>query len=218
MPISPICHPPNRATQSSSGFTLIEVLVAISIAAGVISLLVPALLRQVAIGEESNRLKAVEAAVSSDLYRFSNYAKIWKQKAGGNLESDSNSIDATINLTKTSSYAQIANAIYDPPDIKCKEPFDSPNGLAASLLSDGLSQNPKVFGPTSQFAIGKETPILEDNDPAIKVLGSNVLRTVNAKGSKIIIFYRLENNAYGISFAQTSSILVEASSWCDQLS
>jgi hypothetical protein len=195
------------------------VLVAISIAAGVISLLVPALLRQVAIGEESNRLKAVEAAVSSDLYRFSNYAKIWKQKAGSSLKSDSiSSIEASKKLTKTSEYVQIANAIYDPPDVECKEPFDSPNGLAASLLSDGLSQNPKVFGPTSQFAIGKETPILEDNDPAIKVLGSNVLRTVNAKGSKIIIFYRLENNAYGISFAQTSSILVEASSWCDQLS
>ena len=196
------CYPPIKFfTPSSGGFTLIELMAAVSIAAGVISLLVPALLRQVAIAEESNRLTTVEAVVTSDLDKFSNYAKIWKLRSG--------SYPVSSALTMTSSYTLGGVSIYDPPRDKCNEPSNSSNGLAASLLNDGQSQ--------AQFTIGPESDILNTTDPAFKAIGGNVRRSINAKGNKILISYSLINNSYGLNFNRKALVYVEASAWCDHL-
>ena len=208
---SPSPHSPNHAPSESGGFTLIEVMVAISIAAGVISLVVPALLRQVAIGEESNRLTTVEAVVSSDIYRFSNYAKIWKLKTG--------SYPVTKLLTMTSSDPlPLGTLTYDPPVDECR------NGrLAISLLNDGSRQTPNIFKPAGQLTIGNtDTDILNPLDSAdrrmINIIGSNVLRSVDATGSKIRLFYQLPvSNTHGISFSREALVLVEAAAWCDRL-
>jgi hypothetical protein len=186
-------------------------MVAISIAAGVISLAVPALLRQVAIGEESNRLTTVEAVVSSDIYRFSNYAKIWKLKTG--------SYPVTKLLTMTSSDPlKLGTITYDPPVDECRD-----GRLAISLLNDGSRQTPNIFKPAGQLTTGNtDTEILDSLDLAdrrmINIIGSNVLRRVDAVGSKIRLFYQLPvNNTYGISFSREALVLVEAASWCDRL-
>jgi prepilin-type N-terminal cleavage/methylation domain-containing protein len=208
---SPSRHSPNHARSQSSGFTLIEVMVAISIAAGVISLLVPALLRQVAISEESNRLTTVEAVVSSDIYRFSNYAKIWKLKTG--------SYPVTKQLTMTSSVPrQLGTTTYDPPVDECRD-----GTLAISLLNDGSRQTPNIFKPAGQLTTGNsDAEILNPLDLAdrrmINTIGSNVLRRVDAVGSKIRLFYYLPtNNTYGINFSREALVLVEAAVWCDRL-
>jgi type II secretory pathway pseudopilin PulG len=114
-------------------------MVAVSIAAGVISLLVPALLRQVAIGEEANRLTAVEAVVSKDLDWFANYAKIWKLKSGS--YPDVGKSDLTKAVTKTATeYISGGAAIYEPNSNDCS------TGLAAPFLADakGLDSEPIV--------------------------------------------------------------------------
>jgi len=184
-------------------------MVAVSMAAGVISLLAPALLRQVAIGEEANRLTAVEAVVSSDLDRFKNYARIWKLKVG--------SYQVTDALTMTTTPYKLGGAnIYDPPSDKCNEPSNSSNGLAASLLNDGQSQNPKIFMPTTQFSIGSWVNIPVDMGG---VKGFNVERKVDAVGNKILISYRLlpASNPYRLNFSRNALVLVEAAAWCDRL-
>ena len=205
---SPGYSPAKAAAPHSGGFTLIEVMVAVSIAAGVISLLVPTLLRQVAIGEESNRLTVVEAVVSSDLDRFRYYAKIWKLQAGSYVAKKS--------LTMTPNEPRLeAAAIYDPPSDECNEPPDSTNGLAASLLRDGQSQNDKIFIPTTQFSTGSWVNIPFDTGG---VRGFDVERKVDAVGSKMLISYRLPaDNPYRLNFSRSALVLVEAAAWCDRL-
>jgi len=149
----------------------------------------------------------VEAVVSSDLYRFSNYAKIWKLKVG--------SYPVTSALTMTSYIIGRGALIYEPPLAECNTSSGSSNGLAASLLRDGQNQNPKIFMPTNQFGIGSDVEIQVSTGG---VSGVNVLRTIEAVGDKILISYRLpDNNAYGIGFSRKALVLVEAAAWCDRL-
>jgi len=205
----PNYHPHQIAAPNSDGFSLIELMAAVSIAAGVITLLVPALLRQVGIGEESNRLTAVESVVSSDLDRFKNYAKVWRLKAG--------SYPVTNVLTMATTPYTLGGAnIYDPPSDKCNEPSNSSNGLAASLLNDGQSRIPKIFKPAAQFSIGSwvNIPVATGG-----VGGFNIERKVDAMGNKILISYRLlpASNPYRLNFSRNALVLVEAAAWCDRL-
>ena len=212
--------PPNAARSSSSGITILEVLLAVSIAGGLISLLVPALTRQVALGEQSNRLTAVEAVVSSDLNWFSNYARVWKLKSG--------SYSVTQAVTKTSSYTLAGAATYEPPEAECKRAADSVSGLAKKLLDDGAD----LYTKSTALALKTYYPPNPLTSPTtIKVTsggvtGLNVIRTVTPVGNMIRVFYKLDfadaaakadlrNN--GLNFSREASILVEASAWCDRI-
>ena len=212
--------PPNAARSSSSGITILEVLLAVSIAGGLISLLVPALTRQVALGEQSNRLTAVEAVVSSDLNWFSNYARVWKLKSG--------SYSVTQAVTKTSSYTLAGAATYEPPEAECKRAADNVSGLAKKLLDDGAD----LYTKSTALALKTYYPPNPLTSPTtIKVTsggvtGLNVIRTVTPVGNMIRVFYKLDfadaaakadlrNN--GLNFSREASILVEASAWCDRI-
>ena len=212
--------PSDAARSSSSGITILEVLLAVSIAGGLISLLVPALTRQVALGEQSNRLTAVEAVVSSDLNWFSNYARVWKLKSG--------SYSVTNAVTKTSSYTLAGAATYEPPEAECKRAADSASGLAKKLLDDGADLRRtstasalKTYYPPNPLT--SPTTIMVTSGG---VTGLNVIRTVTPVGNMIRVFYKLDfadaaaradlrNN--GLNFSRETSFLVEASAWCDRI-
>ena len=211
---------PNAARSSSSGITILEVLLAVSIAGGLISLLVPALTRQVALGEQSNRLTAVEAVVSSDLNWFSNYARVWKLKSG--------SYSVTNAVTKTSSFTLAGAATYEPPEAECKQAADSASGLAKKLLDDGAD----LYTKSTASALKPYYPPNPLTSPTtIKVTsggvtGLNVIRTVTPVGNMIRVFYKLDfadaaakadlrNN--GLNFSREAAFLVEASAWCDRI-
>lgn len=213
--------PPNAARSSSSGITILEVLVAVSIAGGLISLLVPALMRQVALGEQSNRLTAVEAVVSTDLNWFSNYARVWKLKSG--------SYSVTNAVTKTSSsYILAGAATYEPPEAECKQAADSASGLAKKLLDDGAD----LYTTSTASALKTYYPPNPLTSPTTievtsgGVSGLNVIRTVTPVGNMIRVFYKLDfadaaakvdlrNN--GLNFSREAAFLVEASAWCDRI-
>jgi type II secretory pathway pseudopilin PulG len=212
--------PSDAARSSSSGITILEVLLAVAIAGGLISLLVPALTRQVALGEQSNRLTAVEAVVSSDLNWFSNYARVWKLKSG--------SYSVTNAVTKTSSYTLAGAATYEPPEAECKQAAASASGLAKKLLDDGAD----LYTKSTASALKPYDPPNPLTSPTtIKVTsggvtGLNVIRTVTPVGNIIRVFYQLDfadaaakadlrNN--GLNFSREASFLVEASVWCDRI-
>ncbi|WP_411873156.1 Tfp pilus assembly protein FimT/FimU [Vulcanococcus limneticus] len=217
---SSFVKPPNAARSSSSGITILEVLLAVSIAGGLISLLVPALTRQVALGEQSNRLTAVEAVVSSDLNWFSNYARVWKLKSG--------SYSVTKAVTKTSSYTLAGAATYEPPEAECKQAADSASGLAKKLLDDGAdlytkstASALKAYDPPNPLASPTTIKVTSGG-----VTGLNVIRTVTPVGNMIRVFYKLDfadaaakadlrNN--GLNFSREAAFLVEASAWCDRI-
>ena len=217
---SSFVKPPNAARSPSSGITILEVLLAVSIAGGLISLLVPALTRQLALGEQSNRLTAVEAVVSSDLNWFSNYARIWKLKSG--------SYSVTQAVTMTSSYTSAGAATYEPPEAECKQAANSASGLAKKLLDDGAVLHTtstasalKTYYPPNPLTSSTTIEVTSGG-----VSGLNVIRTVNPVGNMIRVFYKLDfaddasaadlrNN--GLNFSREASILVEASAWCDRI-
>ena len=188
---------------------------AVTIAAGVIRVLVPTLMQQVALGEQSNRLTAVEAVVSADLDWFSNYTRLWKMKTG------SYSLRTDITMT---SYSLAGVTSYEPSAAACT------SGLAAALLADGQTMYSyseslknttlKTYAPPNEIKIGDgvqdrvSIPV-----SAGGVSGLNVYRNVNAVGNKIRIFYSLDGaNADGLNFSREASLLVEAAAWCDPIS
>jgi type II secretory pathway pseudopilin PulG len=215
---------PNAARSSSSGITILEVLLAVSIAGGAIALLVPALTRQLALGEQSNRLTAVEAVVSSDLNWFSNYARVWKLKSG------SCPVAAASAVTMTSSCTTAGAATYEPPQAECNQSSSSSSGLARKLLDDGadILNNP----PNQSDALKSYLPPNPLTSPTTiqvtsgRVTGLNVIRTVTPVGNTIRVFYKLDfanaaskadlrNN--GLNFSREASVFVEASAWCDRI-
>jgi len=189
-------------------------MVAISIAAGVISLLVPALLRQVTIGEEANRLTAVEAVVSNDLEWFSKYAKIWKLKTGSYPMVGSQALTTTI--TKASSYNSEAAGSYEPSSENCS------TGLATPLLTDAQqlssltpTNSTSPYLPPYPINITGSTIIQASSG---NVSSLNVIRTLSAAGNKIQINYNIvDSSSIGLNFVRVASVLVEAAAWCDRL-
>jgi prepilin-type N-terminal cleavage/methylation domain-containing protein len=203
---SPSCHSPNTARLDSCGFTLLEVLMAVIISAGVISVIVPTLMRQVALGEQTNRLTAVEAVVSADFDFFSNYARLWKANTG--------SYSVNTDITMSSSYNVRGATRYEPTAADCT------SGLAAALLADSQklknsSSDLRTYLPPYEIKIGDTVSIPVSGGGVSDV---NVNRRVDAVGNKIRIFYSLDGaNADGLSFTREASLLVEAAAWCDQL-
>ena len=211
-------HAPDCERSQGQGFTILEVLVAVSIAIGVISVLAPALTRQVALGEQSNRLTAVEAVVSRDLDWFSNYARLWKLKVG--------SYSIIRQITTASSYTSGGAAIYEPPPLACNETPNSSTGLAASLLIDAKAFSATLSGIQKVTYQAYLPPYEINTAPSTTriavtgggVSGLDVIRTVTPVGNKLRILYRLDGaNATGLNFTREASLLVEASAWCDRL-
>ena len=197
---------------------------AVTIAAGVIRVLVPTLMQQVALGEQSNRLTAVEAVVSADLDWFSNYTRLWKMKTG------SYSLRTDITMT---SYSLAGVTSYEPSAAACT------SGLAAALLADGqtmhsysqsLKNTLKTYVPPNEIKIGDGVQDRVKIGDGVQdrvsipisaggVSGVEVYRNVNAVGNKIRIFYSLDGaNADGLNFSREASLLVEAAAWCDRIS
>jgi len=201
---SPHCHATNASPSKREGFTIIEVLVAVSIAGGVITMLVPALLRQVTLGEQTNRLTAVEAAVSRDLNWFKNHAKLWKLKAGSYPPIITDTLTGYSDVTQTK-YTTEAAAIYEPTSADCQN-LASNLLTAASTISSAGNQSPNPIGATKIEVIGQGFNTME------------VFRNVTPMGKKIHLSYALLNvNSNGLAFRREASVLVEAGAWCDVL-
>jgi len=211
---SPCYPPPKAATPHSGGFTLIEVMVAVSIAAGVISLLVPTLLRQVAIGEEANRLTAVEAVVSKDLDWFANYAKIWKLKSGSFPDAGRSVLTNAATKTATE-YISGGAAIYEP------NPDDCSTGLAAPFLADAddLDTTRTAIAYIPPYEINGSSPT-EITASSGGVSNLSVIRELAAEGNRIHIYYHTtttDSNSIRLNYTREASVLVEAAAWCDRL-
>jgi len=206
-----LCHAPNAAKLDRRGFSLVEVLIAVSIAAGVVSVLASATKRQMTLGEQTNRLTAVEAVVSADLDWFSNYARLWKLKTG------SYSLNTDITMT-SSAYTVGGAANYEPSAADCN------SGLAEALLEDGRRMY--LYSATKKTTLRTYVPPYEINisgDTRIPVAGGagdvTVVRRVDPVGNKIRVLYSLDGpNADGLNFSREASLLVEATAWCDRLS
>ena len=205
------CHDPNAARRDRCGFSLLEVLVAASIAAGVVSVLASATKRQMTLGEQTNRLTAVEAVVSRDLDWFSNYARLWKLKTG--------SYSLNTDITMTSTPYTVGGAVnYEP------SPADCNSGLAEALLADGRRMY--LYSATKKTTLITHIPPYEikisDNTRIPVASGAGdvtVVRRVDPVGNKIRVFYSLDGpNADGLNFSREASLLVEATAWCDRLS
>jgi len=206
--------PPKTSTPNSGGFTLIEVMVAVSIAAGVISLLVPTLLRQVAIGEEANRLTAVEAVVSKDLDWFANYAKIWKLKSGSYPTVGRAKLTEAVTKTATG-YISGAATIYEPSPVDCS------TGLAAPLLADAevLDTTGAAIPYLPPYEINGSSPT-EITASSGGVSNLSVIRELAAEGNRIHIYYHTtttDSNSIRLNYTREASVLVEAAAWCDRL-
>jgi prepilin-type N-terminal cleavage/methylation domain-containing protein len=205
-------HAPNAVKLNRRGFSLVEVLIAVSIAAGVVSVLASATKRQTTLGEQTNRLTAVEAVVSADLDWFSNYARLWKLKTG------SYSLNTDITMT-TSPYTVGGAASYEPSAADCN------SGLAEALLADGRRMY--LYSATKKVSLKTYIPPYEikisDNTRIPVTVGGigdlTVVRKVDPVGNKIRVFYSLDGpNADGLNFSREASLLVEATAWCDRLS
>ena len=194
----PFCKPPNLPRQQVPGFTILEVLVAVSIAASVIGLLATTLIRQITLGEESGRLTAVEAVVSRDLNWFANYAALWKLRFG--------TYDVSSDITQVSRSSPAAAVFYVPTDANC-------NSLAASLLNDAQNtQFSSEFSPPYSITHLNATTI---QVPGVGGVGVIVSRTITPVGNRVRISYVSSVN--GFSFRREASLLVEAGAWCDRL-
>jgi prepilin-type N-terminal cleavage/methylation domain-containing protein len=217
------CTPPNATTFESGGFTLIEVLVAVSIAASVISFIVPALLRQVSFGEQTYRLSAVEAVVSSDLEWFSKYTKIWKLSTGSYPSSVSSGLTSAVTKT-TSNYIFGGASIYELP-VATPENNPCSNGLARPLLDDAqqLNSSAMEISAKSKKIYLPPYPINSTGPTRIQRFSTgvdsylDVYRNIDATGNTIRLFYYVDPvNTADINFKLQSSMYVQAASWCDQ--
>jgi type II secretory pathway pseudopilin PulG len=189
-------------------------MVAVSIAAGVISLLVPTLLRQVAIGEEANRLTAVEAVVSKDLDWFANYAKIWKLKSGSYPTVGRAKLTKAVTKTATD-YISGAATIYEPSPVDCS------TGLAAPFLADAevLDTTGAAIPYLPPYEINGSSPT-EITASSGGVSNLSVIRELAAEGNRIHIYYHTtttDSNSIRFNYTREASVLVEAAAWCDRL-
>jgi type II secretory pathway pseudopilin PulG len=229
--ICPACPHGRRAFNRSTGaFTILEVLVGVVLAAGVVSVLVPGLVRQMVLGEQSNHLTAVEAAVSSDLDWFNNYARIWKMKTGSYPDNLATSFSK---ITMASSYTQAGSATYDPTSAQCA------SGLADALLADGrslyltpglssLRSAYKSFFPPNEIKSAPSTTEFAVTSGGVPVTGLKVYRKVETVGNRIRLTYtiqrnqdplgRLDERSDNLNFVREVSLFVEAAAWCDRLS
>jgi type II secretory pathway pseudopilin PulG len=233
-PLDMICqacpHGRRAFNRSTGAFTILEVLVGVVLAAGVVSVLVPGLMRQMALGEQSNRLTAVEAAVSSDLDWFNNYARIWKMKTGSYPDNKATSTPFSL-ITKASSYTSAGSATYDPTSANCA------SGLADALLADGRSlylipglsslrsaNLYKAFFPPNEIKSAPSTTTIAVTSGGVTVSDLNVIRSVETVGNRIRLTYTIQRGKVddartdGLNFVREASLFVEAAAWCDRLS
>jgi len=196
-PISPRLR--SRRATASAGITMLEVLVAVVISSSAITFLVPALLRQVGVSAEADRLTKVEAVVSRDLDYITDYARYWK------LLSGPYNLSNTITITNTP-YLMIPQVEYAPPANRCA------NGtLAAGFLDDLASVTTTPARPYAIPAAGvaQSLPVSTDLE---------VSRTITNQGSRIHVSYSLTGSkAEGLRFFRQASVLIEAAAWCDTL-
>jgi type II secretory pathway pseudopilin PulG len=196
-PISPRLR--SRRATASAGITMLEVLVAVVISSSAITFLVPALLRQVGVSAEADRLTKVEAVVSRDLDYISDYARYWK------LSSGPYNLSNTITNTSTS-YVMAPQVEYEPPADRCA------NGtLAAGFLDDLASVTTTPARPYAIPVAGGAQSLPVDTD-------LEVSRTISSQGSRIHVSYSLTGSkAEGLRFFRQASVLIEAAAWCDTL-
>ena len=194
-PISPRLR--SRRATASAGITMLEVLVAVVISSSAITFLVPALLRQVGVSAEADRLTKVEAVVSRDLDYITDYARYWMLLRGPYNLSNT--------ITKTS-YDMAPQVEYAPPADRCA------NGtLAAGFLADLASVTTTPARPYAIPAAGvaQSLPVATDLE---------VSRTISSQGSRIHVSYGLTGSkAEGLRFFRKASVLIEAAAWCDTL-
>jgi type II secretory pathway pseudopilin PulG len=196
-PISPRLR--SRRATASAGITMLEVLVAVVISSSAITFLVPALLRQVGVSAEADRLTKVEAVVSRDLDYITDYARYWK------LSSGPYNLSNTITNTSTS-YVMAPQVEYAPPADRCA------NGtLAAGFLDDLASVTTTPARPYAIPVAGGAQSLPVDTD-------LEVSRTISSQGSRIHVSYSLTGSkAEGLRFFRQASVLIEAAAWCDTL-
>ena len=196
-PISPRLR--SRRATASAGITMLEVLVAVVISSSAITFLVPALLRQVGVSAEADRLTKVEAVVSRDLDYITDYARYWM------LLSGPYNLSNTITNTSTP-YVMAPQVEYAPPANRCA------NGtLAAGFLDDLASVTTTPARPYAIPAAGvaQSLPVATDLE---------VSRTISSQGSRIHVSYSLTGSkAEGLRFFRQASVLIEAAAWCDTL-
>jgi hypothetical protein len=169
------------------------------ISSSAITFLVPALLRQVGVSAEADRLTKVEAVVSRDLDYISDYARYWK------LSSGPYNLSNTITNTSTS-YVMAPQVEYAPPADRCA------NGtLAAGFLDDLASVTTTPARPYAIPVAGGAQSLPVDTD-------LEVSRTISSQGSRIHVSYSLTGSkAEGLRFFRQASVLIEAAAWCDTL-
>ena len=196
-PISPRLR--SRRATASAGITMLEVLAAVVISSSAITFLVPALLRQVGVSAEADRLTKVEAVVSRDLDYITDYARYWM------LLSGPYNLSNTITNTSTS-YVMAPQVEYAPPANRCA------NGtLAAGFLDDLASVTTTPARPYAIPVAGGAQSLPVDTD-------LEVSRTISSQGSRIHVSYSLTGSkAEGLRFFRQASVLIEAAAWCDTL-
>lgn len=203
------------APRPATGFSIVEVLVAVLIAGAALLLLVPALSDQLIVSRQASRLTAIEAAVSRDLYWLNNYARFWRMSRG------IYSIDTRI--TKASTYNTSGLAEYEPPADRCR------NGtLANGFLADaqdlfGLSPTIKALYPGLMPPFSLATTPVTIPAATIQVNGATVnlvslTRRLYPLGNRVVVSYSISGpDAMGLRFSRVASIFLEASAWCDNL-
>jgi len=195
-PISPRLR--SRRAKGSAGITMLEVLVAVVIASSAITFLIPALLRQVGVSAEADRLTKVEAVVSRDLDYITDYARYWKLLSGP--------YNLSTTITKASNWIMTPQVEYAPPANSCA------NGtLAAGFLADLASVTTTPARPYAIPAAGgaQSLPVATDLE---------LTRTITSQGSRIHVSYGLTGSkADGLRFFRQASVLIEAAAWCDTL-
>ncbi len=200
---------------SKSGFTVLEVMVAVIIASASIAVLIPSLSRQLIVADEANQFTAVEAAVTRDLDWLSNYVRIWKLKNGVY------SLNGSITKVSWSGEGLGPLAEYEPDALLCQASADSPNGLAGQMIKDAITLNSlqaeelSVFKPPYPIASPGVVQVIEIRSGSVDL---SINRTIRPLGNRIHVVYAFAGSVTAkLPFYREASLLVEAAAWCDRL-
>ena len=194
----------NRKGVDQPGFTILEVLIAASIAIVSATILYPLFNESLMIGRQSADRNAIEAATSLDLSWIKRYAKFWKMKSGPYpLESSHTKTTATFQTSPVLEY-ECANS--DLTTTNLSQQFITDAVSVANTANDVVPKLPYGFVATA------DSPIPVANISS----GYTLSRTVDTSNpNRVYVIYKVTStNAWPINFVRESSILLESAAWC----
>lgn len=195
----------DHGSAPSSGFALVEALVAASLFLVFFALIGPVLLSPHQQGRKSAVYDALEAEISRDLNWFKAYAKGWRCLNGP--------YSGCANDVSTDAMAALA---YQPttsglsPDCSLRTGSSQQLNLADNFLADARSASTV---PSRPYPIPTPTTASTTMTLPAYATGTALTRAIaiSTAGTRLILTYSASGS---VSLSKSTSLLIEASAWC----